>query len=143
MPFQNFRFIKNIAFRHSPIDTYWENISLSTFESEFGDMREIATNFAKIPRDDIQGMRLPFLQVSGNVSFEGMTRLNLTYDSSMPSRFVNPAIWPYTLEYASSQDCMIQPCPTASFPDIWEVPMAMWFDLNNVPCSMVDGCITV
>lgn len=130
-------------FRHSLVDNYWRDINISTLESEFGDMRDIATNFAMIPSEDIQGVRLPFLQVSGNVSFEGMTRLNLSYDSSMPTRIVDPAIWPYTLDYATSQDCMIQPCPTASFPNVWEVPMAMWFDLSNVPCSMVDGCITV
>lgn len=98
-------------------------------------------HFAGIPKSDIRGARLPFLQTSGNISFQGLKELGLVYDSSMPTiRYVDNPLWPYSLEYASHQDCMIEPCPTASFPNVWEVPMTMWLDEKNVSCSMVDAC---
>ena len=101
----------------------------------------MANHFAGIPLKEMRGMRLPFLQVSGNVSFQGLQDLGLSYDSSLPTRkYVNPAIWPYTLEYASSQGCDIEPCPTASFPNVWEIPMVVWFDEKGYPCSMIDAC---
>lgn len=35
---------------------------------------------------------------------------------------------------------MIPPCPTKSYPGVWEVPMVMWQDLNGGRCSMGDAC---
>ncbi|KAH0568506.1 chitin deacetylase 8 [Cotesia glomerata] len=129
---------------HAPIQDYWLKINLTTFKAEFDDMRQIVMHFAGIPKSDIRGARLPFLQTSGNISFQGLKELGLVYDSSMPTiRYVDNPLWPYTLEYASHQDCMIEPCPTASFPNVWEVPMTMWLDEKNVSCSMVDACTNI
>lgn len=130
-------------FRHdAKIEGYWANISLATLKREFDDIRTMANHFGLIPIKEMRGMRLPFLQTSGNVSFQGLQELGLSYDSSLPTRqYVNPPMWPYTLEYASHQDCAITPCPTASFPKIWEIPMVMWSDDYGIPCSMVDACV--
>ncbi|ODM81336.1 hypothetical protein Ocin01_20172 [Orchesella cincta] len=38
--------------------------------------------------------------------------------------------WPYT-RTRIFHDCMI-PCPTKSYPGVWEVPMVMWQDLKGV-----------
>lgn len=35
---------------------------------------------------------------------------------------------------------MIPPCPTRSYPGVWQVPMVMWQDLNGGRCSMGDAC---
>jgi hypothetical protein len=35
---------------------------------------------------------------------------------------------------------MIPPCPTKSYPGVWEVPMVMWTDLKGGRCSMGDAC---
>lgn len=35
---------------------------------------------------------------------------------------------------------MIPPCPTKSYPGVWEVPMVMWQDLKGGRCSMADAC---
>ncbi|XP_015588162.1 uncharacterized protein LOC107264439 [Cephus cinctus] len=129
---------------HSAVYNYWRNIDVKTFSSEFGDMRKIVNYFAKIPSSELRGVRLPFLQTSGNVSFQAMKELGLLYDSSLPSiHFVNPPLWPYSLDYQSIQDCVIEPCPTASFPGVWEIPMTVWEDQNNIPCSMVDSCLNI
>ena len=65
---------------------------------------------------------------------------NFTYDSSMPIYENRPPSWPYTLDYKLFHDCMIPPCPTRSYPGLWEVPMVMWQDLNGGRCSMGDAC---
>lgn len=65
---------------------------------------------------------------------------NFTYDSSMPVYENRPPSWPYTLDYKIFHDCMIPPCPTRSYPGVWQVPMVMWQDLNGGRCSMGDAC---
>lgn len=110
-------------------------------------------------------MRAPFLQIGGNRMFEMLYEANFTYDSSMPVFDNRPPFWPYTLDYALSHECMITPCPTKSFPGVWEVGeslalpcprpgltprthphssptlgMVMWEDLKGGRCSMGDAC---
>lgn len=58
----------------------------------------------------------------------------------MPTPQNDPPIWPYTLEYLSTQTCVIPPCPTQSFPGIWEVPMVDYIDMNSTLCNEVDNC---
>ena len=41
-----------------------------------------------------------------------------------------PPSYPYTLDYKIFHDCMIPPCPTKSFPGLWELPLVMWNDLK-------------
>ncbi|XP_043272013.1 chitin deacetylase 8 [Venturia canescens] len=126
------------------IPNYWRDMNLTVFKKEFGDMRTMANNFGLIPMSEMRGVRIPFLQPSGDVSFQGLEELGLSYDSTLPTRaYVDPPMWPYTLEYATHQDCQIEPCPTASFPGVWEVPMVMWFDQQGVGCSMVDSCVNI
>ena len=60
-------------------------------------------------------------------------------------------LYPYTLDYASKQDCPIAPCPECSHPGVWVQPMLdledEWYGSNpNCPtcgniCSMLDGCV--
>lgn len=119
--------------------------------------------------EDVRGMRAPFLsvilfsfanplpvvkrnkeenevcliatkQVGGNNMFKMLYDTNFTYDSSMPIYENRPPSWPYTLDYKLFHDCMIPPCPTRSYPGLWEVPMVMWQDLNGGRCSMGDAC---
>lgn len=83
---------------------------------------------------------LPVVQVGGNNMFKMLWDTNFTYDSSMPIYENRPPSWPYTLDYKLFHDCMIPPCPTRSYPGLWEVPMVMWQDLNGGRCSMGDAC---
>ena len=57
---------------------------------------------------------------------------NFTYDSSMPVFDNKPPFYPYTLDYAISHECMITPCPTKSFPGLWEVGMIM-LEVSQIP----------
>ncbi|CAH2058121.1 unnamed protein product, partial [Iphiclides podalirius] len=129
---------------HQTPQSYWAEATYDDMMKEFGDQKRQMSHFANIPEDAIQGIRIPFLQMTGNASFQVMAETGLKYDSSWPTtRFVSPGLWPYTLDYASTQDCVIPPCPTASIPGIWVLPMIAWTDLNGFPCSMTDACVFV
>ncbi|CAH2058119.1 unnamed protein product, partial [Iphiclides podalirius] len=126
---------------HQTPQTYWAQASYDDMMKEFGDQRTQMSHFGLIPINQLRGVRLPFLQMTGNSSFQVMSDVGLVYDSSWPSvRYVNPGLWPYTLDYASTQDCNVPPCPTASIPGTWILPMTSWLDLNGVACAMVDMC---
>uniref|UniRef100_A0A0A1XJI1 Polymerase basic protein 2 n=4 Tax=Zeugodacus cucurbitae TaxID=28588 RepID=A0A0A1XJI1_ZEUCU len=85
-------------------------------------------------------MRAPFLSVGGNKMYKMLYDSNFTYDSSLPVYENRPPSWPYTFDYKIFHDCMIPPCPTRSYPGVWQVPMVMWQDLNGGRCSMGDAC---
>jgi len=129
---------------HDPNTTKWQTASVEELIKEFDGERQIITKYGKVPNEDIYGLRVPFLQLSGNNSFEAIKDMGLEYDCSWPSRtFVDPGLWPYTLDYKSHQDCPIGPCPTASIPGVWVVPMLDLFDQKSVPCAMVDQCTNI
>ncbi|XP_062135395.1 chitin deacetylase 7 [Drosophila sulfurigaster albostrigata] len=126
---------------HGDGTDYWREADIDTIESEFGAQLQILETFAKVDPKKIQGMRLPFLQISGNKTFEAVKSLGLTYDSSWPTQqFKNPPMWPYTLDYLSVQDCQIGPCPNAELPGVWVNPMVTWTDTEGYSCSMIDAC---
>lgn len=51
---------------HENSNTYWQSITLEQLREEFGGERELIAHFADIPIEDMQGVRLPFLQLSGD-----------------------------------------------------------------------------
>lgn len=107
---------------------------------EIAGQREILAAYGGVKQEDIRGMRAPFLSIGGNKMFKMLYDFNFTYDSSLPVYENRPPSWPYTLDYKLFHDCMIPPCPTKSYPGVWEVPMVMWQDLNGGRCSMGDAC---
>lgn len=125
---------------HGVTHSFGEKFSKNQWMREINGQREILHLYGGVKMEDIRGMRAPFLQIGGNRQFEMLWDANFTYDSSMPVFENNPPYWPYTLDYAISHECMITPCPTKSFPGLWEVGMVMWQDLRGGRCSMVDAC---
>lgn len=126
---------------HNVSTDYWKNITVNSLSQEFAGERSLISNFASIPVDAMQGIRLPFLQMSGDNSFEMLQKDNFLYDCSWPTRHTSPGLWPYTLDYASTQDCVIGPCPQQSWKGIWVIPMLSWIDGRNQICAMVDACL--
>ncbi|KFM69489.1 hypothetical protein X975_13570, partial [Stegodyphus mimosarum] len=100
--------------------------------------------YGRIPQEEIMGHRAPFLQTAGNITFRVLKKEGFLYDSSMPTRnYMEPPVWPYTLDYGYLQDCQIQPCPTETFEGIWLVPMIQYRRKSKTGdffCSMVDAC---
>jgi len=71
-----------------------------------------------------------------------LARCGMEYDTSMPAAENNPPIWPYTLNYKSTQECKIPPCPKNSHKGLWEVPMVYYNDesTKSTVCAMIDAC---
>lgn len=101
--------------------SFGEKFSKSQWFKEVNGQREILNLYGGVRLDDVRGMRAPFLQIGGNRMFEMLYDANFTYDSSMPIFENSPPLWPYTLDYQLTHECMITPCPTKSFPGVWEV----------------------
>ncbi|PSN29749.1 hypothetical protein C0J52_22232 [Blattella germanica] len=125
---------------HSISHSFGEQFSQKKWTKEIAGQREILAAYGGVRLEDIRGMRAPFLAIGGNKMFKMLYDSNFTYDSSMPVYENRPPSWPYTLDYKIFHDCMIPPCPTRSYPGVWEVPMVMWQDLNGGRCSMGDAC---
>lgn len=126
---------------HNHMAAHWRNITVDGLVDEFGGQREMMTHFGKIDYNEIRGMRLPSLELSGNNSFLAMKRVGLEYDSSWSTqRFISPGMWPYSLDYKSTQDCPIGSCPTGAIPGAWVHPVLDWVDTEGHKCSMVDAC---
>jgi hypothetical protein len=120
---------------------YWKLASVDRLTKEFHEERALISKFANIPIDAMNGLRLPFLQLPGNNLFQMMKTNKIAYDFSWPTQdFLEPGLWPYSLEYKSTQDCMIGVCPTDSFEDVWIFPMLSLHDEKGYICSMVDAC---
>ncbi|XP_063859383.1 uncharacterized protein LOC135100273 isoform X21 [Scylla paramamosain] len=127
---------------HSVSHSFGEQFSTTKWAKEIAGQREILSAYGGVKMEDVRGMRAPFLAVGGNKMYRMLYEQNFTYDSSMPVYENNPPSWPYTLDYRLFHDCMIPPCPTNSFPGLWQVPMVMWQDLKGGRCSMGDACTT-
>ncbi|XP_076261096.1 chitin deacetylase-like 5 isoform X5 [Rhynchophorus ferrugineus] len=125
---------------HTVSHSFGEQFSQKKWTREVAGQREILAAYGGVKMEDVRGMRAPFLSVGGNKMFKMLYDSNFTYDSSMPIYENKPPSWPYTLDYKLFHDCMIPPCPTRSYPGVWEVPMVMWQDLNGGRCSMGDAC---
>ncbi|XP_062524545.1 uncharacterized protein LOC101740429 isoform X2 [Bombyx mori] len=125
---------------HTVSHSFGEQFSQKKWNREVAGQREILAAYGGVKLEDVRGMRAPFLSVGGNKMFKMLYDSNFTYDSSLPVYENRPPSWPYTLDYKLFHDCMIPPCPTKSYPGVWEVPMVMWQDLNGGRCSMGDAC---
>lgn len=115
-------------------------------------MRTIASQFGKVPEAAIQGMRSPDLQNGGDLQFGMVKEDGFLYDSTMPTKaygFVNmdEGLWPYSLDYKSTEDCEIPPCVFSSWPGVWEQPILEMEDSRDIwgtgvgePCSYLGAC---
>lgn len=101
----------------------------------------IVNKFGNVRMEDLRGMRVPFLRVGWNRQFLMMKEFGFVYDSSMVAPFVNPPLWPYTLDYKMPHTCTgnNQHCPSRSYPGIWEMVMNQ-LEAGEFHCGMVDSC---
>ena len=92
---------------------WWENATEEEYIKEIGGMREILRKWGYVNPLDVKGFRVPYIQVGGNNEFKALKELGFLYESSMPTQmYLDPPLWPYSLDYRSTQDCVIPPCPT-------------------------------
>lgn len=141
---------------HQSNTQYWKNADKKTLIDEISGMRQIVAKFADININDVKGYRAPFLQTTGNSTFQVLKDEGFKYDSSMPTLAHSKPIpiFPYTLDNGYQQDCPIAPCPTSDgrWNDLFIVPIVDYWRSRLVidgpppvyqdsPCSMVDFCL--
>lgn len=135
--------IASHSITHRTNTQFWNNQSTEVWQKEIVDMRTMVEMFANIPTGQVKGMRSPFLILGGDEQFSVLHENEFEYDCSWPTRqFRDPGLWPYTLDYASIQDCQIGRCPKKSYPGTWVVPMVDLEDELENPCAMLDTCRT-
>ena len=105
----------NSISRRSP-SSWWKNATEEEWAKEMDGMREILRLWGNVAAQDVKGIRVPYIQVGGNTEFEMLRKYTFLYESSMPTqKYIDPPLWPYTLTYRSTQDCVIKPCPTGEY----------------------------
>lgn len=66
----------------------------------------MVNKFAKVRLQDIRGLRVPFLRTGWNRQFLMMKEFGFVYDSSIIAPFSNPPLWPFSLDYKISFECV-------------------------------------
>jgi len=133
--------IASHSITHRTNQEFWLATDVVHWDKEMTDMRTMIEYFAAIPTGKIKGMRAPFLLQGGDSMWTSLSTNNFEWDCSWPTRnYVDPGMWPYTLDYLSQQDCQVGRCPIESYPGKWEVPMIDLTDTAGNPCAMVDTC---
>ncbi|BFZ10641.1 hypothetical protein BsWGS_13680 [Bradybaena similaris] len=132
---------------HRSPTTWWADAGFQNWESEIVGMKKQLHEKAGVRLKDIVGMRAPFLQLGGDGQFAMLKENKFRFDSSMVTGYLyshnNPPIWPFTLDTPpDSTTCNIPPCPTGSYPGLWEVPLIRWYGSNHIACAMPDACTT-
>ena len=97
---------------HRTPTTWWKNATYDEWNNEIAGLREILNKFAGIEASSVKGFRAPYLQIGGNKQFKVLIDNKFSYDCSMPS--LDPKFWPYTLDYKTTQECTVRPCPTGN-----------------------------
>jgi len=134
--------INTHSLSHTIPSSDWIDKTTQQWIDEIGGMQTILSKFANIPASSIRGVKAPFLQTSGDATFQAMQNVpNTLFDNSFPTtKQTNPPIWPYTLDQGFQHDCTIPPCPGNRYPGIWTVPMISVTDKNGTQCAMIDSC---
>ena len=105
--------IADHSISHREPISWWKSANYSELDAEIAGQREILRKWGNVKLEDVRGYRAPFLQIGGNTEFKVLYDEKFTYEASMPTQdFMNPPMWPYTLDYQTSQECVIPPCPT-------------------------------
>ncbi|ESO95758.1 hypothetical protein LOTGIDRAFT_116769, partial [Lottia gigantea] len=137
--------ISSHSISHRSPTTWWANAGYDGYVKEIEGMSKRLAREGNLPRKAIKGMRVPFLQVGGDGQYQMLEDYGYQWDSSMVTgnlyQNANPTLWPFTLDYPpSSKHCSLAPCPTKSYPGLWEIPLVRWYGNNKMACAMPDGC---
>ncbi|KAL8581976.1 hypothetical protein ACOMHN_027957 [Nucella lapillus] len=139
--------IASHSLSHRSPSTFWASAGYDGWVNEIEGMRRRLSDKSKIPVEEIRGMRAPFLQLGGDDQYQMLEDFDYLYDTSMVTGYLyknnDHPVWPFTLDYPpDSKICSLSPCPTKSYPGLWEMPMVRWYGDNRIACAMPDSCTT-
>lgn len=113
------------------------------WKDQIGGQKNIISKWAEIPASEIRSFRAPFLTPGGDAMITAMESAKLTIDSSRTTTQFTESprlLWPYTYDYASTQDCVVFECPEESHKGIWETPLVAWKCKDGTMRSSPVGC---
>jgi len=150
--FNDYNLTNNLYYKGHEIATHslshlipaesWIGKTTQQWIDEIGGMQSALVKFANIPKTSIRGSKAPFLQSSGDATFQAMQSVGMLYDVSFPTtKFTNPPIWPYSLDQGFQHDCITAPCPTNKYPGIWTIPMISLTDSIGTQCATATSCV--
>ena len=90
---------------------WWKEANYTQWQQEIVGQREIINKVGFVALEDVKGFRAPFLQIGGDNEFKVLYDAKFLFESSMSTMIRDPPLWPYTLDYSSTQECVIPPCP--------------------------------
>ena len=140
--------IASHSITHKMPQSWWSKASYAELKEELEGQRRNIVHHAKIPKSQVRGIRVPFLETGGDTQFALMKNEGFEYDSSF---IAGPyfegdwrlPVWPYTLEFPPGLEfCDNHNCPKGNFSGIWEFPLNRWIGLDGKACPMVDACTT-
>ena len=108
-------------------------------EQMAGQKRRIADEL-EIDISEIRGMRAPYFQPAGNVTFRVMANAGFEYDSTA-IYYGNDKTWPITLDFKPWFDiCGVWPPPNECYPGLWEVPNKVLQGDSSTGCVFIHAC---
>ncbi|XP_013401085.1 uncharacterized protein LOC106170320 [Lingula anatina] len=144
--------IASHSISHRSPPSWWDQATYNDYVEEIVGEKDMISNQARLPPEEIRGMRTPFLQIGGDSQFKMLYDNNFTYDSSMLTGKYSaeqihntPPIWPYTLDTPPENYlCDITPgnCPRRPYPGLWEIPLNRMYGVDGKACGMADSCRT-
>lgn len=123
---------------------WWTYASYEDWEREMEGERVNIEYLANIPRSEIHGARVPYLETGGDAQYQMMVDKKFEYDSSfMTGPHDEGGVWPFTLDYPPSVEyCSNNNCPKSSFKGFWEIPLNRMIGPDGKACAMTDFCQT-
>ena len=96
--------LPNESRRHRQPETWWtENANYSDYAEEVIGLREILLKYGNggasngpLNRDNVIGMRAPYIKPGGDAMFEMAHDFGLAYDTSLVAPKANLPFWPFT-----------------------------------------------
>ncbi len=129
---------------HRMPQSWWTHASREDWYREVEGQRDNIASKAGIPKNEITGLRVPYLELGGDRQFRMMRDVGLEYDATfMTGPYDEGGAWPFTLDYPPNwKYCSNNNCPKGSFPGLWELPLNRWIGPDGKPCTMMDSCPT-
>lgn len=106
-------------------------------------MREILSRFGNVSKENVLGMRAPYIKPGGNAMLNMLYDFAFAYDSSFAAPPSKVPLWPYTLDYRIPHHCVNKGCATHSYPGVWEIPLNTMYseDGTGGRCVLADQCV--
>lgn len=126
-------------FRKNYLTDYWQKATVDDLSNEMGGQKTILSTFANIPAHDIIGARVPYMK--GDDYISALEKNEIQYDNTWATLNDQP-FFPYTLDYLSSQQCLVSTCPKEEHKGIWIIPINDLKSLDDTNCNNLVQCNT-